>query len=154
MLSAFKLCIKLCIWRRVKLTHYNNILYKNKYWRETKFGKLANHHTITKFKSCQYFFHSISIVTLVAFEWFFQINISPNPLVQQIAKYYIRQYLFLYGSRDVQLNITRKTHDSLQSLFYNSNQMCTSWTSGFLKLLLSMMSVCMCVCLCVCSWGC
>jgi len=29
-------------------------------------------------------------VTLVAFEWFCQINILPNPLFQQIAKYYIR----------------------------------------------------------------
>ena len=29
--------------------------YKNKYWRETKFGKLANYHAIAKYKSCQYF---------------------------------------------------------------------------------------------------
>jgi len=36
-------------------------------------------------------------VTLVAFDWIRQINISPNPLFQQIAKYYIRQYLFLYA---------------------------------------------------------
>jgi len=43
------------------------------------------------------FFYSISIVILVAFEWFHQINISPNPLFQQITKYYIHQYLFLYG---------------------------------------------------------
>jgi len=42
------------------------------------------------------FFYNISIVTLVAFEWFCQINILPNPLFQQIAKY-IRQYFFLYG---------------------------------------------------------
>jgi len=40
------------------------------------------------------FFYSISILTLVAFR---QTNISPNPLFQQIAKYYIHQYLFLYG---------------------------------------------------------
>ena len=31
------------------------ILYKNKYWRETKFGKLANFHPTAKFKSHQYF---------------------------------------------------------------------------------------------------
>jgi len=43
------------------------------------------------------FFYSVSIMTLVAFEWFRQINISPNPYFQQIAQYYIRQYLFLYG---------------------------------------------------------
>jgi len=40
------------------------------------------------------FFYSVTIVTLVAFEWFCQIHVSPNPLFQQIAKYYIRQYLF------------------------------------------------------------
>jgi len=44
------------------------IPYKNKYWQGTKFGDLANCHVITKFKSHQYFFYSISIVTLVAFE--------------------------------------------------------------------------------------
>jgi len=37
-------------------------------------------------------------MTLVAFKWFRQINILPNPLFQQITKYYIRQYLFLYGN--------------------------------------------------------
>jgi len=42
--------------------------YKNKYWRATKFDKLANCHAITKFKFRQYFFYSVSIVTLVAFE--------------------------------------------------------------------------------------
>jgi len=73
------------------------ILYKNKYWRGTKFGELANRNPIAKFKSRQYFFYSISIMTLVAFDRFRQINISPSPLFQQIAKYYIRQYLFLYG---------------------------------------------------------
>jgi len=77
---------------------YSVILpYKNKYRWGTKFSELANHHTIAKFKSCQYFFYTISIVTLVAFEWFCQINISLNPSFQQIAKYYTRQYLFLYG---------------------------------------------------------
>jgi len=70
------------------------IPYKNKYWQGTNFGELANRHTIAKFK---YFFYSISIVTLVAFGRFHQINITPNPLFQQIAKYYICQYLFLYG---------------------------------------------------------
>jgi len=44
---------------------------------------------IAKFKSHQYFFYSVSIVSLVAFEQFRQIKISPNPLFQQIAKYYI-----------------------------------------------------------------
>jgi len=44
------------------------------------------------------FFYSVSIVTLVAFERFCQIFILPNPLFQQIAKYYIHQYLFLYGT--------------------------------------------------------
>jgi len=63
------------------------IPYKNKYWLGTKFGELANRHTITKFKFGQYFFYSISIVTLVAFESFCQINISPSTLFQQIAKY-------------------------------------------------------------------
>jgi len=70
---------------------------KNKYWQETKFGELANRYAIAKFKSHQYFFYSISIVTLVAFESFCQINILPSKLFQQIAKYYICQYLFLYG---------------------------------------------------------
>jgi len=80
------------------VTHLKKIIpYKNKYWRGTKFGKLANRHTITKFKSRQYIF---LVVSLVAFEWFCQINISPNLLFQQIAKYYIRQYLFLYGNME------------------------------------------------------
>jgi len=70
------------------------IPYKNKYWQGTKFGKLANRHGIAKFKSRQYIFYSISVVSLVVFR---QINILPIPLFQQIAKYYIRQYLFLYG---------------------------------------------------------
>jgi len=74
-----------------------HIPYKIKYWRGTKFGKLANRHAIAKFKSRQYFFYSISIVILVAFECFRQINVLPNPLFQQIAKYYICQYLFLYS---------------------------------------------------------
>jgi len=73
------------------------LLYKNKYWWGTKFDELVNHHAIAKFKSHQYFFYSISIVTLVAFESFRQINILPNPLFQQITKHYIHQYLFLYG---------------------------------------------------------
>jgi len=30
--------------------------YKNKYWRGTKFGELANRHAIAKFKSRQYVF--------------------------------------------------------------------------------------------------
>jgi len=30
--------------------------YKNKYWRGTKFGELANRHPIAKFKSRQYIF--------------------------------------------------------------------------------------------------
>jgi len=47
---------------------------------------LVNRYVIAKFKSRQYFFYNISIVTLVAFEWFCQINISLNPLFQQIAK--------------------------------------------------------------------
>jgi len=47
---------------------YIDIPYKNKYWRGTKFGELANCHAIAKFKSHQYFFYSVSIVTLVAFE--------------------------------------------------------------------------------------
>jgi len=58
---------------------------------------LANRHAIVKFESRQYFFYSVSIVTLVYFEKFRQNNISPNSLFQQIAKYYIRQHLFLYG---------------------------------------------------------
>jgi len=49
------------------------------------------------------FFYSISVVTLVAFEWFRQINILPNPLFQQIVKYYIYQYLFLYGISCIKL---------------------------------------------------
>jgi len=44
------------------------IPYKNKYWRGTKSGELANRHAIAKFKSRQYFFYGVSIVTLVAFE--------------------------------------------------------------------------------------
>jgi len=36
-------------------------------------------------------------MTLVTFEWIRQINISPNPYFQQITKYYIHQYFFLYG---------------------------------------------------------
>jgi len=32
------------------------IPYKNKYWRGTKFGELANRHAIAKFKSRQYIF--------------------------------------------------------------------------------------------------
>jgi len=58
---------------------------------------LANHNINAKFKSHQFFIYSISIVILVDFEWFRQINISQNPLFQQIAKYYIHQYLFLYS---------------------------------------------------------
>ena len=85
------------VWADQRSRQGDIIPYKNKYWWGTKFGKLANHHTITKFKSHQYFFYSISIVILVAFEWFRQINILPNPLFQQIAKYYICQYLFLYS---------------------------------------------------------
>jgi len=62
---------------------------------------MANRHANAKFKSRQHFFYGVSIVNLVDFEWFRQINISPNPLFQQIAKYYIRQYLFWYGSFEV-----------------------------------------------------
>jgi len=36
-------------------------------------------------------------MTLVVFEGFRQINILTNSLFQQIAKYYIHQYLSLYG---------------------------------------------------------
>jgi len=70
----------------------------------TNIGKelnLANCHTIAKFKFCQYFFYNISIVTLVAFQWFCQINILPNLLFQQITKYYICQYLFLFSTHTV-----------------------------------------------------
>jgi len=55
------------------------------------------------------FFYSISVATLVAFEWFRQINISPNPLFQQIAKYYIHQYLFLYSIKDTLIGFARET---------------------------------------------
>jgi len=96
--KCMEVLIKLLIFQCYISEHSNNdIPYKNKYWRGTKFSELANHHTTAKFKSRQYFFYSISIVTLVAFEWFCQINILPNSLFQQIAKYYIHQYLFLYG---------------------------------------------------------
>ena len=34
----------------------DKILYNNKFWQRTKFGELVNHHKITKFKFCQYYF--------------------------------------------------------------------------------------------------
>ena len=42
------------------------IPYDNKIWRKTKFGELANHYQIAKFKFHQYYFHIIiiSIATL------------------------------------------------------------------------------------------
>jgi len=69
----------------------------------TNIGKelnLANWRIVTQSPSlnlANIFFCSISIVTLVVFEWFRQINTSPNPLFQQITKYYIHQYSFLYS---------------------------------------------------------
>ena len=47
---------------RIKMLVY--IPHKNKYWRRTKFGELANCHAITKFKSCQYFFYSVLLVKM------------------------------------------------------------------------------------------
>jgi len=44
------------IFAAMELRYEENILYKNKYWRGTKFGKLANRHTIAKFKFHQYIF--------------------------------------------------------------------------------------------------
>jgi len=89
---------------------------------------LANYHAIAKFKPCQYFFYSLSVVTLVqalvAFEWFCQINISPNPLFQQIAKYYIRQYLFLYGisTIDIKLYLNCRIWDAMFDYSYLSTK--------------------------------
>jgi len=83
--------------------HYTKSHYSI-YCIRTNIGKelnLANWQIATQSPSlnlANILFYSISIVTLVAFEWFRQINISPNPLFQQIAKYYIHQYLFLYGT--------------------------------------------------------
>jgi len=44
-----------------------------------------------------FFLYNISVMTLVALERFHRINISLNPLFQQVTKYYIHQYLFLYS---------------------------------------------------------
>jgi len=64
-------------------------------------------------------------VTLVAFEWFRQINISPNPLLQQITKYYIRQYFFLYSNyKHILYNKTDHFLDKRQVRIKQNSSIC------------------------------
>ena len=51
------------------MTSVRSILYKNKYWQGTKFGKLVNYHEITKFKSraniCSYMVYKWPIYSFI-----------------------------------------------------------------------------------------